>query len=91
MGELGLTGFSNAKYWFGVTRFHPVFELLQLFAAERGVGDAARGWDPFHFIDLCAKSVKNREKEMLEVCQAVQEREWELLFEHCYRHLPVAQ
>lgn len=42
-------------------------------------------WDPFAFIDLCEAVQTGRAKvEML--CRKIQQREWELLFDCCYRH-----
>jgi hypothetical protein len=42
-------------------------------------------WDPFAFIDLCEASLAGRMPcEIL--CRRIQQREWQLLFDHCYRH-----
>jgi hypothetical protein len=66
--------FSNAKYWFRHVGNHPVFELL----AER-----AGEWDAFTFIDQCQSAV--RSGTGLECCLELQQAEWELLFDYCYR------
>jgi len=74
--------FSNAKYWFRRVGEHPVFEPL----AERAtaLGMAIRGaWDPYAFVDLCQAAL--RSGKGLELCLDVQQAEWELLFDHCYR------
>jgi len=87
--------FSNAKYWFRRVGRHPVFEPLAVAAAEAAEENKLpnlpaflapqSSWDPFAFIDLCeAVPSKGRAWEML--CRRIQQREWELLFDHCYRH-----
>jgi hypothetical protein len=85
---------ANAKYWFRQVGGHPVFAPLAIAAAEiarRCDGPpAARflatqtAWDPFAFIDLCEEARTGRSAAEA-LCRAVQQREWELLFEHCYR------
>jgi hypothetical protein len=64
--------FSNAKYWFRRVGRHPVLEEL------------GAGFDPFEFVDRCEAAVRGRSKER-EACQDLQQREWELLFDFCYR------
>jgi hypothetical protein len=86
--------FSNAKYWFRHVGRHPVFESLGERAAElaaaRGNSGVAKslaasgGWDPSAFVDLCEASVHGR-GDANELCLDVQQAEWELLFDHCYR------
>ena len=87
--------FGNAAYWFRRVDRHPVFVSLREAAAELAAAAAElepaarflaeqREWDPFAFIDLCERAVAGRSRnEML--CRQVQQREWELLFDHCYR------
>lgn len=66
--------YANAKYWFRRVGRHPVFLGL------------AADWDPFAFVDRCqASSGAGSEEEML--CRKIQAREWELLFDHCFRHV----
>jgi hypothetical protein len=89
--------FSNAKYWFRHVGQHPVFSALAgraaELAAERGQSAAierlvARNvWEPFAFVDLCQASQRggSRDNDVRELCLDVQQAEWELLFEHCYR------
>ena len=83
--------YSNAKYWFQRVGDHPIFELLASDAKEiatENSGDAAKfprrgnGWDAFAFIDMCEKAAGSP-SEML--CRRIQQREWELLFDFCYR------
>ncbi len=84
----------NAKYWFRRVGRHPVFEPLQREAvalAADAAGDPASAflatqmrWDPFRFIDLC-EECRDRESPTELLCRHIQQREWELLFDHCYR------
>jgi hypothetical protein len=68
--------FSNAKYWFRHVGQHPVYDLL---------GDRAGGiWDPYVFIDLCQAAVRGK-NDSREVCLDLQQAEWEVLFDYCYR------
>jgi hypothetical protein len=41
-------------------------------------------WDPFAFVDLCAKSA-DQASACHELCRRVQRAEWELLFDYCHR------
>jgi hypothetical protein len=84
---------ANAKYWFRRVGRHPVFAPLAAAAAEiarRYDGPAARflaaqtAWDPFAFIDLCEEARTGRSPAEA-LCREVQQREWELLFEHSHR------
>jgi hypothetical protein len=42
-------------------------------------------WDPFAFVDLCAACLAGR-AYCEELARLVQQREWELLFHHCWKH-----
>ncbi|NOZ38931.1 MAG: hypothetical protein GXP24_01735 [Planctomycetes bacterium] len=64
--------FSNAKYWFRKVGSHPVYELL------------AADFDPFDFVDACQSALHNGGAEA-DRCRQLQQREWELLFDYCYR------
>jgi hypothetical protein len=86
--------YGNAKYWFRRVGRHPVFDTLHgevaaIAAAGELPPSAAflatnRMWDPFAFIDLCEESAAGRAPaEML--CRRIQQREWEVLFDYCYR------
>ena len=86
--------FWNSKYWFRRVEKHPVFEPLHQEAArlaeEAKLDQSAAflkkqtAWDPFAFVDLCEAQVNSQSPtEML--CRKIQQREWELLFDHCYR------
>ncbi len=85
--------FGNAKYWFHRVGTHPVFEPLHQEAQRLARAESHEAadflvkqirWDPFAFIDLCEASLAGRVPcEML--CRQIQQREWELLFDHCWR------
>jgi hypothetical protein len=86
--------FSNAKYWFRHVGAHPIFDPLAKRTSELattvGRADvlqrlAPRGtWDPYAFVDLCQQA-QREEGPMHELCLDLQQAEWELLFDHCYR------
>jgi hypothetical protein len=86
--------FGNAKYWFGRVGTHPVFEPLRVAAAEiaaRAGPDASARfltaqslWDPFAFVDLC-KTCLGSQTSLEMLCRQIQQREWQLLFDYCYR------
>jgi hypothetical protein len=68
--------FSNAKYWLRRVGPHPVIEQI----GER-TGEAH---DPFSFVDACQAAVRG-EGAGRQACLDIQQAEWELLFQHCYR------
>ncbi len=84
--------FDNAKYWFRRVGVHPVYESLCSDAAELSTAAPSAAaflrsqtaWEPFAFVDLCAASLAGR-APCAELCQQIQKREWELLFDWCYR------
>lgn len=85
--------YGNAKYWFRRVGSHPAFVPLAEAARELGEGTsepAARflrsseSWDPFAFIDLCSSAEAGR-AACADLCRRVQLREWEILFDYCYR------
>lgn len=85
--------FENAKYWFHRVDTHPIYEALLAAAAELAA-DAPPGaaflrtqadWQPFAFVDLCAASLAGQ-MPCDDLCRQIQKREWELLFDWCYRH-----
>jgi hypothetical protein len=85
--------FGNSKYWFRRVGTHPIFEPLRQAAAELAGTErepAARFlatqalWDPFAFIDLCEAAVSGRDG-CAELCRRIQQAEWRLLFDYCYR------
>ena len=85
--------FSNAKYWFRRVGQHAVYDSLaeELQAATPQASDepartlaASRSWDPLRFVDACEAVYfgKSRSKEF---CLHLGRREWQLLFDYCYR------
>ncbi len=85
--------FDNAKYWFRRVGAHPVFgplreEASRLAAAQpHAAADFLvhqSAWDACAFVDLCEATLAER-APCMHLCQLVQRREWELLFDHCYR------
>ncbi len=85
--------FDNSKYWFRRVGTHPVFEPLHR-AAARLAADAPpdadflrrqKAWDAFAFVDLCEAALAER-APCAELCREIQTREWELLFDYCYRN-----
>lgn len=86
--------FSNAKYWFRHVGTHPVFDAIGQRAAElaavRGAEAAVKklttggAWDPFAFVDLCQAVVRGQ-VDARDLCLDIQQAEWELLFDHCYK------
>jgi hypothetical protein len=89
--------YGNAKYWFRRVGDHAIFDRLARDArqlatehsrdatepAARFLLDATR-WDPFRFVDLCEAAEAGRSACEL-LCRLIQRREWQLLFDHCYR------
>lgn len=86
--------FSNSKYWFRRVGTHALFAPLRIAAAELAADAPAAAaflrtqtaWDAFAFVDLCEAALHRRaDCELL--CRQVQQREWELLFDYCYRQV----
>jgi hypothetical protein len=83
--------YGNAKYWFRRVGRHPVFSHLAAAARKLAAGSAWQDtlcsptgeWDPFVFVDLCQQAAA-ASGELAALCCALQQREWELLFDYCY-------
>ena len=84
--------YPNAKYWFRRVGAHPIHEALgrsaRTLAQEAAAGGtsirASSGWDPAEFVDLCAAACAGQ-SDAADRCRRIQEREWQLLFDYCYR------
>jgi hypothetical protein len=85
--------FDNAKYWFRRVGKHLVYEPLRQAAEELAAASPQSpatmlswrtAWEPFAFVDLCEKAVRGWAAGVA-LCQEVQRREWELLFDYCWR------
>lgn len=84
--------FFNSKYWFRRVGRHAVFEELAAFARTRSAYEthpstdflrAPKAWDPFAFVDLCESALAGSSNLSM-LCRHIQQREWELLFDHGY-------
>ncbi|HQH73843.1 MAG TPA: hypothetical protein PK360_17340 [bacterium] len=89
--------FSNAKYWFRKVGVHPVYgrlcrEAKALAAAHPHFSPAfltsQEEWDPYSFVDFCEECLQV-ETPAEPLCRMIQQREWELLFDYCYRKAAV--
>ena len=84
--------YANAKYWFRRTGAHPIHEALSRSAralvrgtgADATLGAVAKAWEPGAFVDLCEAANAGR-NDAADLCRKIQEREWQLLFDYCYR------
>lgn len=86
--------YDNAKYWFRRVPDHAIF--LTLSADAQKLAAAAppdreadfltkqTAWNPFAFVDLVAAIAHGRSTSE-DLCRQIQLREWELLFDFCYR------
>jgi hypothetical protein len=87
--------YTNCKYWFRRVGEHPVYPDLREAAArlareEGRLPDKAdfltrqSDWDPFAFIDLC-EAAHRGSVAAVDLCRRIQQREWDVLFDYCYR------
>lgn len=86
--------FANAKYWFRRVGQHPIEPALlvssQSLAREgQPIAEATflveqSRWDASRFVDLCAVAGE-RESPLRQLCVKIQQSEWQLLFEYCFR------
>src|SRR5262245_44599399 len=85
--------YSNAKYWVRRVGRHPIFpdlarEANALAASQKLPVTAAffrdSAWDTMAFVDLCAEA-GGVHSELAPLCRQIQQREWQLLFDFCYR------
>jgi hypothetical protein len=86
--------FSNSKYWYNRAGEHPLLktlqaranELMNSFPADKSVFRInASGWNSAAFVDLVqhVHALPNDPRHRLAV--AIQELEWQVLFQHCTR------
>lgn len=86
--------YGNAKYWFRQVGTHAVHVPLRRKAAtladskpavrEASVLREQSQWDALKFVDLCHLAAESG-GELEVLCREVAQREWELLFDFCYR------
>jgi hypothetical protein len=83
--------FSNAKYWFRHVGRHDVLD--ELGPRLRSLADGAQAmqidsltpggaFDPYRLVDACQAAVRSGDDDF---CRQVQQLEWELLFDYCFR------
>jgi hypothetical protein len=70
----------NAQYWFRRVGAHPVLKLL----AEQAPALGYRYTDASAFVDFCER-VRDSGTPEEELARKVQQLEWRLLFDYCYR------
>jgi hypothetical protein len=91
--------FANSKYWFRRVGQHPIEGELQtqaqlllreLAAASAKTDDSTNflatqsKWDSLRFVDLC-EAVYGGRSNAETLCRRIAQREWQLLFDYCYR------
>jgi hypothetical protein len=72
----------NAAYWFRQVGPHPIFAGLHQAAKEIGV-DLGAHWNPVAFIEKCEQARVKPGSELERQAMAVQQVEWQLLFDFC--------
>jgi hypothetical protein len=72
--------FANAKYWFRRVGDHKVYGDLSAAVSS----DGTFAFDPYSFVDLCQRALRSS-GDSVDHCRRVQQLEWELLFDFCYR------
>jgi hypothetical protein len=87
--------YANAKYWFRRVGRHDMLDYIGQRAAELAAirGDtvaiqkltASGPFDPLAFVDLCQSEIRSGSSKHLDLCLDIQQVEWELLFDYCYR------
>ena len=76
---------SNASYWFRRVGEHPIFERLSRDGRGLGLVMQSEHWNPFDFIDMCEKYRGTDDGEQETLLRQVQLKEWDLLFDWCFR------
>jgi len=87
--------FFNSKYWFNRVKRHPIFPRLLAVSKEVNQETGSRPdidfltklteWDPFKYMDFCEACLSGRSPHE-DLAQQIQQYEWELLFDYCYRN-----
>jgi hypothetical protein len=86
--------FSNSKYWYNRVGEHPTYKTLSVraaevvnpFPADKSVYRLiAHGWNPSAFVDLVQQVHRDESNPRHRLCVALQELEWQTLFQHCTR------
>lgn len=74
----------NSGYWFRRVGEHAIFGALAEEAARIGAPLPTAGWNPFSFVEMCARA-RAEGGTLAEMAQGIQLLEWQLLFEYCVR------
>jgi hypothetical protein len=86
--------FSNSKYWYDRIDDHPLLptlatragDVINPFPADKDVFRiTANGWNPNAFVDLVEQVYDQPNDPRRAVAVAIQEIEWQCLFDHCTR------
>lgn len=80
--------YGNAGYWFRRVGQHPIFPQLlaaatDVLAAQRTSWRLGEKWDSFLFNQWCEEVAESSDKAKLAAAIAIQQAEWEMLFEWC--------
>jgi hypothetical protein len=77
--------YGNARYWFRRVGVHPIQRDLAQAAVAAGWPQEAR-WDNIAFVDRVEQTMRSEAENPARVlCLAIQQREWEILFDFCWR------
>lgn len=87
--------FGNAKYWFRRVGKHPAFASVAAAACEEATTNdfpsalrsefSAGDWDPFRFVDLVERCERSADDTTEHALRRIARREWQTLFDFCYR------
>ena len=76
----------NAKYWFRQVGPHEIGPSLA--AAARAAGwETGTNWDPSGFVEFASEARASHDRAKIEIAQAIQLLEWQLLFEFCAKEI----
>lgn len=79
----------NSAYWFRRVGRHAIFDPLRARAEEIAAAHPNCGlrlggeWRPQGFIEICEKAEQQPGSELEQAARAIQQAEWELLFDWC--------
>jgi hypothetical protein len=76
--------YGNARYWFRRVGAHPIFPALNEAAMAAGWSKAPR-WDAVAFVERIEQANRNKDESSEKLCREIQQIEWELLFDYCWR------
>ncbi len=77
--------YGNARYWFRRVGAHPILPDLAPAAVAAGWPQVAR-WDNVVFVDRVEQAVRTgMDSKAAILARAVQQREWEILFDYSWR------